>query len=283
MLQGKKNQAECFSIIHHSSEVKNPALTFRSTIRTPNNAEIAFVHWKSWTCHQPLPCPVYANSCAVAGKIAAHLLGCFRAGSVRLCRDWILSGQFGMAILYVCNPERKEPSVSKLQLLLIVTPCYLSLPPRFPDFHLLKLPPLLSAWQLWLPCFSLKHHKANTPCPLLPVGPARLMFQMLSSLYMSCWSQMTLIRDISDHPPQVLHPSLPPSSLSNSSSAHPGLFFFSWEHYSTYIFAYLLPLITLTFSLHNNDLNLTFIYIFIISLPLLNGILNAWNNVVVMQ
>lgn len=33
---------------------ENPTLTFRSAIHTSNNVEIAFVHWKSWRCHQTL-------------------------------------------------------------------------------------------------------------------------------------------------------------------------------------------------------------------------------------
>lgn len=140
----KKNQAECFSIIHHFSKVKNPALTLRSTIHTPNGVEDAFIHWKNWICHQTLHCFGYANGCAVACEIGAQPLGHSRTGTLHLGLDCIHGHQFGMAIPFQCNPRRKEPSIWKFQLLLIITFCYLSFPPKLSDFQLRKLSPLLT-------------------------------------------------------------------------------------------------------------------------------------------
>lgn len=108
VLQEKKNQAECFSIIHHFSEVKNPAFTLRSTIHIPSNIEIAFVPWKSWICHQTLPFFGYAYGCAVARRVGAQLLDHSRAGTVPLGLYCIHSGQFGMAIPFQVQSQEKR-------------------------------------------------------------------------------------------------------------------------------------------------------------------------------
>lgn len=151
MLWGKQNQAESFPIIHHSSKVKNPALTLRA-----QPIHLTMSRFLLQEPDVPSDCPFLrvCSGCEVAHEVPRILtvLG-------QMCPPGCHCTHREQVGVVTSSCVRSQEEGSKPERALIASPhCTLALASPNPLISISRDSPTPppSAWQLrWLPCCPL--------------------------------------------------------------------------------------------------------------------------------